>query len=93
MSASNTREAKRSRSLQRATEKAKAKTTIKHGGVYVTKGMVKTQRYLAEHGLPHSKSVAAVHIRASSAVRNQQEDINFRELSRKVRRGLADRSK
>jgi len=62
MSAANHRRGKRARSLVRSSEKDAARRRIPFGGVIVTAGLVKRHRYLRDHGLEHSPSVAAVHI-------------------------------
>lgn len=62
MSASNTRPAKRARSLAQAARKEAAADRIRHCGVIVDRRMVLNHRYLAEQGLPHSKRVAGVFV-------------------------------
>lgn len=65
---------KRSRKLEREVRKAAARKRIHHDGVYVKKGDVKTQRYLAAQALPHSDRVASIHIRPSAALREAEEN-------------------
>ncbi len=51
---------KRRRSLKRAHLKQIAARRIPHQGLIVSTREVKTQRYLREHGFPHSTTVADV---------------------------------
>lgn len=69
MSVRNRRVNKRDRSVARAARKAESRQRMPFCGIMVTPGMVKGQRYLRDHGLPHSERVASVVIQRPQKTR------------------------
>jgi hypothetical protein len=65
MSRRNSRPAKRRRSVIKAERVAVSSGRIHHAGVIVSVKDVKRHRYLQAHQLPHSRTVADVHIASS----------------------------